>query len=216
METALELESCQLASLRQGRPVRGAILSTGEPGLQNVEQKPQWVDDLMQCIQRCVPKSRPEPGDVHPRRRIVCWECGQPGHLQRNCPVRTQDAKMQGNKGQPGFVRQSQAVEPRASTDTELNLPASDVPSHQSVFKTGIDLSSSNGLIAAGRIGDHECQITIDTGSNVSIIRPDILERLRNTLPVQPVESSLRTVTGATAPIQGRGKLSASWDWISW
>ena len=72
VETALELESCQLASLRRGRSVRGATLSTGEPGLQNVEQKPQWVDDLMQCIQRCVPKSRPEPGDVRPRRRIVC------------------------------------------------------------------------------------------------------------------------------------------------
>ena len=94
--------------------------------------------------------------------------------------------------------------------ETELTLPAADLPPHQSVFKTGIDLSPSNGLIAAGRIGGHECQITIDTGSNVSIIRPDILERLTNTQPVQPVESSLRTVTGATAPIQGRGKLPIS------
>ena len=53
-------------------------------------------------------------------------------------------------------------------------------------------------------------QFDANSYTYLSIIRPDILERLRNTLSVEPVESSLRTVTGATAPIQGRGKLPIS------
>ena len=51
-------------------------------------------------------------------------------------------------------------------------------------------------------ISGTQCEITIDTGSNISIFRPDML---RDDVQVQPVSSCLRTVTGATAPIRGQG-----------
>ncbi len=78
------------------------------------------------------------------------------------------------------------------------------------VFKTGVDLSSTNGLVATGKIQGQECQITIDTGSNVSIVSPNLLRRSKSTVKVQAVENSLRTVTGATAPIQGKGQFQIS------
>ena len=49
--------------------------------------------------------------------------------------------------------------------------------------------------------------MTVDTGSNVSIVRPDVIHR-SSTMPViEPVNTCLRTVTGETAPIQGRAQL---------
>ncbi len=60
--------------------------------------------------------------------------------------------------------------------------------------------------MASRSINGVKCSITVDTGSNVSIIRPDVLsEKTRASL--QPVSSQLKTVTGVTAPIFGCGKL---------
>ena len=50
------------------------------------------------------------------------------------------------------------------------------------------------------------CEITVDTGSNISIVRPDILSEEQRER-VRPVNCSLRTVTGEKAPIHGRSKL---------
>jgi hypothetical protein len=44
----------------------------------------------------------------------------------------------------------------------------------------------------------------VDTGSNISIVHPEVLKRLSITTAIQPVESQLRTVTGETVPILGR------------
>ena len=52
-------------------------------------------------------------------------------------------------------------------------------------------------------VGDGECTLTVDTGSNISIIHPEVIQRSSIKATVQPVESQLRTVTGETAPILG-------------
>ena len=52
----------------------------------------------------------------------------------------------------------------------------------------------------------HSCRITIDTGSNISIIRPDVLSE-QEQMYIQPVSQSIRTVTGEKAPVQGKGDL---------
>ena len=48
--------------------------------------------------------------------------------------------------------------------------------------------------------------MTVDTGSNISIVRPDILRGINHNL-IHPVSSCLRTVTGERAPIHGKGLL---------
>ena len=67
-------------------------------------------------------------------------------------------------------------------------------------------LHGPENLFVAGSMEEHPCQITIDTGSNISIIRPDVLSK-QEQICIQPVTQSLRTVTGEKAPIQGRGDL---------
>ncbi|XP_028418335.1 uncharacterized protein LOC114543636 [Dendronephthya gigantea] len=47
----------------------------------------------------------------------------------------------------------------------------------------------------------------IDTGSNITIVRPDILRKIskEKTVEIKPVESCLRTVIGDTTAVRGRG-----------
>ena len=57
-----------------------------------------------------------------------------------------------------------------------------------------------------GSIDGYPCHITIDTGSDISVVRPDILSREKRD-SLKPVTSYLRTVTGERAPIHGRCEL---------
>ena len=57
-----------------------------------------------------------------------------------------------------------------------------------------------------GTVEGRPCTVTVDTGSNISIVRPDALtEMTRKSL--QSSTQMLRTVTGEMAPIRGRGEL---------
>ena len=103
-------------------------------------------------------------------------------------------------------------------------------------FKIGA-LHGSKNLFVAGSVEEHPCRITIDTGSNISIIRPDILSEQEQQTHIHPVSQSIQTVTGEKVPIQGKGnlhirigtqeavhpmwiahpsKMNAFWDWIFW
>lgn len=55
-----------------------------------------------------------------------------------------------------------------------------------------------------GTVGRKTCNVAVDTGSSISIVRPDMLDRLN---VVQPSSHCLPTVTGDTAPIQGCSEL---------
>ncbi len=83
-------------------------------------------------------------------------------------------------------MRQSPAGETTASSKNDESATSQ---LQHPVLKTGADVNSSNGLVATARIKDFECQITVDTGSNVSIVKPAILRKLQNAMVLQPVES---------------------------
>ena len=72
------------------------------------------------------------------------------------------------------------------------------------MFKTGSIYSTCDSLIVAGSLNGRGCDITIDTGSNISIVRADVLTDAGRRF-IRPVKSCLRTVTGEKAPIHGKG-----------
>ena len=159
----------------------------------------------MKAIQECLeqrgganPQSRP-PVTTGSRRSTVCWKCHQSGHIRRDCK------QGDGEPANPAPISSNPAVTPWPS----LSSPGSNGPQAPpvpinvtSVYKTGSSFNSCDGLLVDGAIGGTQCRITIDTGSNISIVRSDILQPGAQ---VQPVSSYLSTVTGATAPIRGRG-----------
>ena len=76
----------------------------------------------------------------------------------------------------------------------------------KNIFKTGSIYAVADNLTVSGTINGRTCEITVDTGSNISIVRPDVLGPASQKL-IEPVDSCLRTVTGEHAPIHGRGQL---------
>ena len=74
------------------------------------------------------------------------------------------------------------------------------------VLKIGSLHNACDSLILAGSINGKAYDIKIDTGSNISIVRTDVLTE-KDQICVQPVSSCLRTVTGERAPIHGKSDL---------
>ena len=48
----------------------------------------------------------------------------------------------------------------------------------------------------------------VDTGSNITIVRPDVVKRVGEALKIVPVQTSLRTVSGEAVPVQGREEIA--------
>jgi hypothetical protein len=103
LRTALELEAFQLASQHRAKPVRGAAIEDmkEEPAMiQDVKQVS--CEEIKQCMQECLEncfsrqqpyqtRQRGPPGGGPRRGRGIkgnCWSCGQPGHMQQDCPER--------------------------------------------------------------------------------------------------------------------------------
>ncbi len=59
-----------------------------------------------------------------------------------------------------------------------------------------------------GTVNRIPCQVTIDTGSNISLVRLDVLNHAEaEPCAFQPVTSCLRIVKGGTAPIHGKASV---------
>ena len=206
LEAALELESYQLASRHRAIPVRSAQLDCESGYTQSrpwrrtrpsgvsydvLEELQQCVNRMQQLFQECMksqgqrsPTKRNSRRSPQSRKQLTCWSCGEAGHIRRNCKKGT-------NKSTPPRA-ESEKLSRQISTPTE-NLTTSVVHGAENPF-------------AVGSVEDHPCHLTIDTGSNISIIRPDVLSKQKQTL-IQPVSQSIRTVTGEKVPIQGKGDL---------
>ncbi len=205
LQAALELESYQLASRERTKPVRGVHFDTRES---DTAGQPPGFGEMLEWIQRCTEALRDMPRPPwkfrklkSPRRltgrKVTCWRCGKEGHLQRECKDLPRAPQQKPRWTGPGK---------RAATEFGVQNPAVDTAPKE-VFKTGSALGPCDGLVATGTLDGSGCQITIDTGSNISIIRPDVLRRGEIKKRMEPVDSCLRTVTGEKTPIRGRIQL---------
>ena len=68
----------------------------------------------------------------------------------------------------------------------------------------------TESLVISGNIEGASCDMVIDTGSKITIVRPDVLQRVSKDadIEVHPVNCLLWTVTGETTPVRCRGKLT--------
>ena len=207
LEAALELESYQLASRQRAIPVRSAQLDCESDYTQSRslrKTRPSRVSpDVLEVLQQSINKmqqlfakaSMKSWGQRRPtkrnhqrfqsRKQLTCWSCGEAGHIRRNCKKGPNN-----NTATPGA--ESEKLPRQSSTPTE-NLETSAVHGAENPF-------------VVGSVEDHPCHLTIDTGSNISIIRPDVLSKQKQSL-IQPVNQSIRTVTADKIPIQGKGDL---------
>lgn len=66
-----------------------------------------------------------------------------------------------------------------------------------------------NSLSVLGKVAGNPCEMVVDTGSNISIVTLDILFRSGSSdkVNIEPVNGNVRTVTGDTTPVRGKGKV---------
>ncbi|CAB4003291.1 Hypothetical predicted protein [Paramuricea clavata] len=84
-------------------------------------------------------------------------------------------------------------------------LKAKNVPHF--ILKTGAMAAVNDSLWVEERVENVLCWCVIDTGSNITIVRSDVLKEAGTNVQINPVESCLKTVTGETAPVIGRARL---------
>ena len=191
LEAALQLESYQLASKQKCKTVREVHIEHSREPKRNFQKLGNQVtncDDLVQDLQELKKQvtalkqalRRKTPGRQNNLERVICWRCRKRGHYKRDC-----------------------TWERRRPKRLATNFKA---PIVTEVYKTGTIFGPCNSVWAHGTIQGKDCRITIDTGSNISIVRPDVLQRGTKT-SIQPVSSCLRTVTGEKAPIHGKSDL---------
>ena len=72
---AHKIEAAQKASRKDRHTIRGGSASDPETDFSKI------IEDLRREIRSL--KERKNSGD----RRIRCWNCGEDGHVRRNCPV---------------------------------------------------------------------------------------------------------------------------------
>ena len=65
--------------------------------------------------------------------------------------------------------------------------------------------STGETLLVDAKVEGRWCKLVVDTGSNITIVRPDVIEAL--SARILPTKTVLRTVTGETAPVKGRSHL---------
>lgn len=75
------------------------------------------------------------------------------------------------------------------------------------IYKTGTISGGSDSLSVQGKVQGSPCRCIIDTGSNITIVRPDVVAKVAKKINIKPVDCYLKTVTGEAAPVVGRATL---------
>ena len=142
--------------------VKEAVLEDNEPENNQSEQKA--MDLLVELIRLAMKEPRQEQkaeeqARQHRQRTVSCWKCGKKDPVQHECRQQPHHARLPLQMF-PSLVGQSLTGSEQAP---------------KSALKTGSMYNACDSLVVTGSINVRSCNITIDTSSNISILRPDIL-----------------------------------------
>ncbi len=102
------------------------------------------------------------------------WSCGKPGHMQQDCSGRELSAQPLSNK------QGNRGMRSKAWRGV------------QNWFRIWTML----WMVTPGSVGGGISVLTVDTGSNISIVHTEVLKRSSINADIQPVENQLCIVTG--------------------
>ncbi|GFW74540.1 retrovirus-related Pol polyprotein from transposon 412 [Trichonephila clavipes] len=108
------------------------------------------------------------------KKTLKCWTCGREGHLQRSCRARQgAETNKRLPEGGVGKLINGHLVGRR--------LPDFGKP-HFPVCQISTKSTGENGIFIMGHVNELPCNMIIDTGANVSIIRNDLAQKLKRNL----------------------------------
>ncbi|GFW70144.1 retrovirus-related Pol polyprotein from transposon 412 [Trichonephila clavipes] len=187
----MKLEAAQQATRKDRHPIRA--VNESDTSNSSVEQLERQMRSFMNRVESLM--SQKADG----KKTLKCWTCGREGHLQRSCRAR-------------------QGAETNSASRKEVSeklinghlvgrrLPDFGKP-HFQVCQISTKSTGENGIFIMGHVNELPCNMIIDTGANVSIIRNDLAQKLQRETYLDPPRVVLQTVTGEKIDIHGKLKV---------
>ncbi|GFX92040.1 retrovirus-related Pol polyprotein from transposon 412 [Trichonephila clavipes] len=179
---AMKFEAAQQATRKDRHPIRA--INESDTSNSSVERLERQMRSFMNRVESLM--SQKADG----KKTLKCWTCGREGHLQRSCRAR-QGAET--NKRLPegcvGKLINDHLVGRRLPDFGKPHIPVCQI----STKSTG-----ENGIFIMGHVNELPCNMIIDTGANVSIIRNDLAQKLKRETPLDPPRVVLQTEHGFT------------------
>ncbi|GFW04467.1 hypothetical protein TNCV_878361 [Trichonephila clavipes] len=190
---AMKFEAAQQATRKDRHPIRA--VNESDTSNSSVERLERQMRSFMNRVESLM--SQKADG----KKTLKCWTCGREGHLQRSCRAR-------------------QGAETNSASQKEVSeklinghfvgrrLPDFGKP-HFQVCQISTKSTGENGIFIMGHthVNELPCNMIIDTGANVSIIRNDLAQKLKEKLIWAPPRVVLQTVTGEKIDIHGKLKV---------
>ncbi|GFW27160.1 hypothetical protein TNCV_93861 [Trichonephila clavipes] len=188
---AMKFEAAQQATRKDRHPIRAVNESdTSNSSVERLERK-------MRSFMNRVESLMSQKADG--KKTLKCWTCGREGHLQRSCRARQgAESNKRLPEGGVGKLINGHLVGRR--------LPDFGKP-HFQVCQISTKSTGENGIFIMGHVNELPCNMIIDTGANVSIIRNDLAQKLKERLIWTPPRVVLQTVTGKKIDIHGKLKV---------
>ncbi|GFW60462.1 retrovirus-related Pol polyprotein from transposon 412 [Trichonephila clavipes] len=189
---AMKFEAAQQATRNDRHPIRA--VNESDTSNSSVERLERQMRSFMNRVESLM--SQKADG----KKTLKCWTCGREGHLQRSCRAR-------------------QGAETNSASRKEVSeklinghlvgrrLPDFGKP-HFQVCQISTKSNGENGIFIMGHVNELPCNMIIDTGANVSIIRNDLAQKLKEKLIWTPPRVVLQTVTGEKIDIHGKLKVN--------
>ncbi|GFS68353.1 retrovirus-related Pol polyprotein from transposon 412 [Trichonephila clavipes] len=188
---AMKFEAAQQATRKDRHPIRA--VNESDTSNSSVERLERQMRSFMNRVESLM--SQKADG----KKTLKCWNCGREGHLQRSCRARQgAETNKRLPEGGVGKLINDHLVVRRLPDFGKPHIPVCQI----STKSTG-----ENGIFIMGHVNELPCNMIIDTGANVSIIRNDLAQKLKEKLIWTPPRVVLQTVTGEKIDIHGKLKV---------
>ncbi|UYV82442.1 K02A2.6-like, partial [Cordylochernes scorpioides] len=127
------------------------------------------------------------------REKGRCWTCGANDHLSPTCPRKVKQRSDTGcwKCGKDGHIRKN-----CPDNSKKPSAPKKNQENYEYLRNT------ENGLLLRGFINGRSCDLVIDTGANVTLVRTDVFQNLYpKPVEVRMKPISLQTATGERAKV---------------
>ncbi|GFS99793.1 retrovirus-related Pol polyprotein from transposon 412 [Trichonephila clavipes] len=163
---AMKFEAAQQATRKDRHPIRA--VNESDTSNSSVERLERQMRSFMNRVESLM--SQKADG----KKTLKCWTCGRERHLQRSCRARQgAETNKRLPEGGVGKLINDHLVGRRLPDFGKPHIPVCQI-STKSI--------GENGIFIMGHVNELPCNMIIDIGANVSIIRNDLAQKLKEKL----------------------------------
>ncbi|GBM44346.1 AP-3 complex subunit delta-1 [Araneus ventricosus] len=150
------------------------------------KEKDEKFDCLLETLEKLLNSHVARKKTPRRNPNVICWKCNKKGHLQRECLT----------------------ISPNWEKLMYGRLTGRRLPFLNKAPEEGLKVSTlcggRNGLYLEGSICSIPCLMLVDTGANVSLVRTDLAQKLKENFIYTAPNISFKTATGEKAEIHGK------------